>query len=271
MRGTIQQTRRVILVIVVPAATLALLSFLLPQTGLAHPDSELHVCLSGCAYSSIQSAVDAAQDGDLIKVAAGVYTGVQPRLAPPGYWGPSVVTQVVYISKAVSLMGGYTMTDWSTSYTLTQPTIVDAQGAGRGFFVVDNVGTTLQGLHITNSSAQGLNGHRYEPNPSIPRDAGGGIYVMGSTAFVTGNHIFSNTDGYYTGIGAGIYAYLSSVLLDQNTIFDNFTSGDCGGLAIVTSTATIQNNTVYSNYSGFAGAGGLCLDSSEVTLRATLL
>ena len=35
--------------------------------------AELHVCLSGCDYSSVQAAVDAANEVDVIKVATGIY------------------------------------------------------------------------------------------------------------------------------------------------------------------------------------------------------
>jgi pectin methylesterase-like acyl-CoA thioesterase len=48
-------------------------------------------------YATIQDAVDAASDGDTIKIAQGVYTS-------PGL-------QVVYIDRAVALTGGYTRTN----------------------------------------------------------------------------------------------------------------------------------------------------------------
>jgi pectin methylesterase-like acyl-CoA thioesterase len=41
--------------------------------------AQLHVCLSGCAYDNVQAAVDAADEGDIIKVAEGAYTGVSAR------------------------------------------------------------------------------------------------------------------------------------------------------------------------------------------------
>ena len=51
------------------------------------PEAELHVC-SSCSYTTIQEAVDAASQGDLIKVAEGSYTDIHQR---------SGITQVVYI------------------------------------------------------------------------------------------------------------------------------------------------------------------------------
>ena len=58
----------------------------------------LTVCpaLAGtCPYTNVQAAVDAAHDGDVIKVATGIYTGTNMRPASSGYDGPSVVTQAV--------------------------------------------------------------------------------------------------------------------------------------------------------------------------------
>ncbi|MGD9098926.1 MAG: hypothetical protein PVF45_00500, partial [Anaerolineae bacterium] len=77
------------------------------------PTDELRVCLAGpptCDHDSIQKAVKAANSGDVIKVAAGVYTDVQGRPVPVGYPSPpadGLVTQIVYISKSVTIRGGY--------------------------------------------------------------------------------------------------------------------------------------------------------------------
>ena len=84
--------------------------------------------------------MDAANDGDVIKVAAGTYAGVSVR---------SGSTQVVYINKSITIQGGYTLTDWSTAYPITQPTILDAQGGGRVIYITGNISPTLVGLRIT--------------------------------------------------------------------------------------------------------------------------
>jgi len=106
--------------------------------------------------------VDAAGDNDVIKVATGVYTDIQQRAG---------ITQVVYLSKTVTIRGGYTTTNWSASYPLTQPTTLDAYGQGRVMYITGSISPTIEGLHITGGNTIGLGG-----NPS-PGDSGGGVFA----------------------------------------------------------------------------------------------
>ena len=150
------------------------------------PAAELHVCPSGCTYSSVQAAVDAASNGDVIKVAAGTYTDVhfRPR---NDVTTTGLVAQVVYISKTVTIQGGYTITNWTTPDPDANPTTLDAAGQGRVLYITGEISPTVEGLQITGGEAQGLGG--------IPwgADTGGGLYVITATAVIHNNQIFSNT------------------------------------------------------------------------------
>ena len=81
---------RIILALGLSLTLAALCLSLNPGSALSKaPAAELHVCPVGCPYSSIQAAVDAANDGDLIKAAMGVFTDVNT------YGG---LKQIVYLS-----------------------------------------------------------------------------------------------------------------------------------------------------------------------------
>ncbi len=87
------------------------------------PGAVITVCHGGgCDYDNIQDAVDAASDGNVIKVAAGDYTGVNNY---------GKLAQVIYISKSVTIRGGHTTAFTDPPDPDTNPTTVDAQGGGR--------------------------------------------------------------------------------------------------------------------------------------------
>lgn len=191
------------------------------SAALSPAQSELHVCLAGpptCAYSSVQAAVDAASPGDVIKVARGVYLGVN------SYGG---LSQAVYVSKTVTIRGGYTTTDWSTFDPVANRTTLNAGQAGRVIYVTGAIAPTIEGLRITGGDATGLGG-------GVPdwRDAGGGIYVITATAAISGNIISNNVASASAsspdGAGGGVFLYHSDAMVVNNEISDN-TAGMGGG------------------------------------------
>jgi uncharacterized repeat protein (TIGR01451 family) len=190
-----------------------------------------------CPYTSVQAAVDAAHDGDVIKVAAGTYTGVN------NYGG---LAQVVYISKTVTVRGGYTPTNWATPYPITQPTTLDALGQGRVLYITGDISPTVEGLHITGGHTTG---------------DGGGVYVITATATLKDNRVFSNT----ADSGGGLSLSHSAATLSANIVTSNTAALLGGGLYLVYSPATLSDNVVSSNTADFQG-GGLYLDSSGATL-----
>lgn len=88
-------------------------------------------------YTSIQEAVDAAKAGDTIKV-AGTCTN------------NGVTTNMVNITKSLTLQGGYTATNWTTPDPVANTTTID--GGGIAFSVIGIVRTsqvTVTGFWLT--------------------------------------------------------------------------------------------------------------------------
>ncbi|NIO69597.1 MAG: hypothetical protein GTN71_11340 [Anaerolineae bacterium] len=203
---------------------------------------------------TVQYAVDQAQAGEEVRVASGLYTGVQGRPAPSEYLNPpasGVITQVVYISKTVTIRGGYTTAFTDPPDPEANQTTLDAQGEGRVLFITGDISPTIEGLHITNGDAAGLGGRS-------STDVGGGVYVINATVIISNNRMFSNTAQY----GGGLYLHDSDATLSGNTVTDNTASERGGGLYLWSSDATLSGNAVMSNTTGYSG-GGLFLQFSD--------
>jgi uncharacterized repeat protein (TIGR01451 family) len=231
-------------------------------------------------YTTIQEAVDAVDDpNDVIKVAEGSYNGVNYLHG---------LAQGIYIEKSLTLLGGYSTSEWDTPRPATQKTILDARGKGRGVVISGTVTVNLEGFHITGGDATGLK------DPKLGYDSGAGIFVYTATTTISNCVIYSNTastadDGYggalfveggstdfinnqvrdnvggtsagsqYGGVCGGIGFYLGEYLIQGNIIENNIgaTNGDgmCGGVGIGEAYVTLKGNKVFSNTASLAGAG----------------
>ena len=194
-----------------------------------------------CHYDNIQAAVDAAFAGDEIRVAGGTYTGVHSF---------SGVTQVVYVSKTLTIRGGYSP-DLSVWDPDTYSTTVDAEMMGRGFYLGGDVTPTLEALSITGGSGVAGGGGS---------DAGGGIYIQDAHPTISGCLVYSNTGG----SGAGVRFYGSSnVTLIGNRILNNVATGGNGGgvYAYSGDNAALTGNQIYGNRAN--NGGGLYMGNSD--------
>jgi hypothetical protein len=233
-----------------PAARAAL------AQGLGQAGPTCMVCLDGgCDYATIQAAVDDAGCTE-IRVAQGVYSGVQARPIPAGYPSPpasGLITQVVYISRTVTVRGGYTTTNWTTPDPIAQPTTLDANRLGRVMVIAGDISPTIEGLGMTNGFAPGL--------ISDPiGNGGGGAYVLSATATFSACHVFGNM----ADAGGGLYLDHSPATLIANRVISNF-AYDGGGVLLDYSPATLISSNVASNTAAIGG-GGLHLWLSSATL-----
>jgi hypothetical protein len=179
-------------------------------------------------YETIQPAIDEANDGDQIKVAAGTYYGA-----------------VNFKGKAVRL------------YSSGGPdvTTIDANGAYHVVRCISGEGpdTILEGFTITGGNANGTS----------PDNRGGGMYCESSSPTVTGCTFSGNSaaDG-----GGVCNSSSSSPTMTNCTFGDNSAQYDGGGIYNKNYSNPKLTNCIISNNSASYG-GGMCNhDNSNPTI-----
>ena len=181
--------------------------------------------------------------------------------------------QIAVITTSLTLIGGYTATDWSASYPLTQPTVLDADYAGRVIYSTSDLDVqNFTVLHGTTDS-----GFLQAPNAAraLVTDYvnGGGIYASAPVT-LTGMSILEN-EAYCAcnnGLGGGIFA--PSIVAISSLVQHNFAFAG-GGLAafdpnvlgsqntlrpsdVMTGQLVISNSQIVENLA-YGGGGALAL------------
>jgi hypothetical protein len=249
------------------------------QVALAQGSTIRHVAPGGdCGgaspcYATIQAAVDAADPGDEVKVAAGTYTDLHVR---------NSLTQVVYISQTVTIRGGYTSTNgFAGPPDLgTNPTALDAHGDGR-VIVVRGAGPTIERLIVTGGggyySGGGIHVQYASPiiryNQIVGNSAdgdGGAIFVNGGSAQILNNHIVGNSANWAGGLRIINDADATIV---GNEIMGNVAQNAGGGIDLECcggTTPLIARNIIISNDGGGRG-GGIQVDGTNALLVNNVL
>jgi hypothetical protein len=200
-------------------------------------------------FASIQGAIDASSDGDLIIVRPGTY-----------------VENIDFLGKAITLKSELGPCD----------TIIDGNKSGsvvtfKNGEVQDSI---LDGFTLTNGSGtwgppSGGQGGTWV--------AGGGIYCDGADPIITNNIIAVNTAETMVGSnkGGGISCFASNPIITNNIFHDNWarggshSTGHGGAIYCEDSSPTITNNTLTWNQSQFGG--GISCSNSFPIITNTII
>jgi parallel beta-helix repeat protein len=201
--------------------------------------------MSPC-YGNPQAAVDAAQSGDIIRIAAG------------SYLPPSGQTRVLHITKSLILQGGFRPTDWYDMQPTTFPTVLDASHLGS---VISIDGDPNQPIHVLLEGIQIKNGQSSQ---------GGGVSGAGVVLSMKRCVV---SDNQASGSGGGIYlSSSSSLILESSRVMRN-TAGNMGGgifLSSATGNSSLLRAWIFAN-SAAAGGGGISVLSGQASLETVML
>jgi hypothetical protein len=205
------------------------------------------------AYTSLQSALNAASAGDQIWVAAGSYTPGSDR------------SDSFRLVNGVAVYGGFAGTEtqlgqrnWATNITALSGDIgTVGNTSDNSYHVVTGAsGATLDGFSISGGNANGSG-----------NDNGGGIYNAAASPTLSNLIISGNAaaDG-----GAGIYNNASNPTLMNITISGNVANYG-GGMYNNNASSAIVTNTTISGNSATNNGGGIYNTLSSPTLTNVLI
>lgn len=256
------------------------------DTGSDTQDGQSPIAGSGHGpKKTIQAAIDAASDGDVVSVAEGIYTGTGNK-------------DLDFTGKHITLI----------SAGATENTIIDCEGSGRGFFFhsSEDRQAVLDGFMITNGDVGDSFGggiYCYESDPTIRNCTitfcnanydGGGVFCdnaapviqdcviqynsesgivlgPGSDATITGCEITDNQGDFFCG---GIYAYGSRADISDCFIANNTGISASAGIFFEDALdliPVIRNCTIVNNTVGSYGGGIYCMWSHPIISNCIIM
>jgi len=191
-------------------------------------------------FRQIQDGIDAAEPNDVVEIRPGVYTGAgNYDLDPKG--------------KSITIQG---VSPFEPS--VAAATIIDANGAGRGFYVHsgEDANCVIQGLTIRNGRASGS----------------GAAICCEQTSPTVNNCVISSCFSVYG--GGAILCWDSNSTISNCILFDNSTSAKGGGIWLISADVTVSNCTISGNsatqYGGAIHCSESTLELSNSILRANI-
>jgi parallel beta-helix repeat protein/predicted outer membrane repeat protein len=210
-------------------------------------------------FPTIQAAINAAVDGDVIELADGIFTGGGNR-------------DIDYLGKAITVRS---QSGDPNACIIDCEGTIDVPHRGFNFESGEGSGSVLQGVTITNAYDQGRGGGVFcsTSSPTLTNCTfsgnsarrGSGMYCFDSSPVLT-NCTFSGNSGRD---GSGMYCYfLSSPTLNNCTFSGNTAGDDGGGMFCVNLVSPTLNNCTFSeNSASLRGGGMFCSSTASLTLN----
>ena len=192
----------------------------------------------GGDFLTIQSALNAASDGDTVLVAPGVYTG--PGNKNLNFGGSSVV------------LAGTGQRD---------EVVIDCEGSGRGFYIDGNESPVIENLMVTGGDTIKGGGIYLEGSSPVLRnvrfvensasDGGGGLYCRNGSPALQDVLFDLNTAWVH---GGGMLCVSSSPALSRTIFYHNRSEGSGGGMACLFSSPALSECVFSESWSVYGGA-----------------
>ncbi|MFO7952200.1 MAG: right-handed parallel beta-helix repeat-containing protein [Bacillota bacterium] len=216
--------------------------FALSDNGVTVPDK----------YSTIQEAIDAAEEGDEITVDVGIYKesidfkGKDIILRSTDPDDPSIVDQTI-----IDGDGGGTVVSFHSGES--------EEAVLNGFTI-----TRGSGIVVSGGSTPIIKNNVIENNEA---EYGAGLAIFDSSPKIIDNLISGNS-GF---LGGGIFVEESSPLLEGNEITRNHAERGSGVVVILNSAPELLNNTITDNTADDLGAGIVVADNSTPSIKKNLI
>ncbi len=210
-------------------------------------------------FNNIQAAINDANDGDIVIVADGIYTGDGNR-------------DIDFLGKAITVRS----TDPNDSAVVVA-TVIDCQTSGRGFSFDSGEmpSSFLAGFTIINGSASSGGGIYCTSSPTISRCTisdcsatwGGGINCSNpGSPTISRCTIIGNSAIY----GGGIRCYKNDPIISHCTIIANSSVATAGGIECYHSSPMIRHCMITNNIVEYYGGGMDCFYGEPIISHCTI-
>jgi len=195
-------------------------------------------------FDNIQAAIDDSNDGDIIVVFPGIYTG-------PGNYDMDIDGKSITVQSV----------DPQDPY-IVNATVIDCNNLGHAFYIQGDTGTNtiIDGLKIINS-------HDYRAAIKCQ----GADDSLEESTFTISNCNISNNQSFGRGYTGGGISIMDGIYFINNCTINNNSSDHGGGIYCgYNSSPTITNCTIMGNSVYHEGAGIYCQASNPVITNCTI-